>query len=168
MADLTQPHWKKNPLFRDLLVNDLELVSMLFEEIFFPAGQPLFHQGDEAKSLYLVESGEIQILKELTPGQPGVEIARLPPGEVLGEMALVRDCRRSCTAVTAQPSGLQVLRKEKLATLMHRDLRVFAQLAFNIAGILATRLEKMDEILSHKGKEEVAPRGLFGRLFGTS
>jgi len=59
-------------------------------------------QGDESKDLYVVYSGAVLITKTL--GTAGVVLATLGPGDIFGEIALVRDGVRVANAVTSQES----------------------------------------------------------------
>jgi NADH dehydrogenase len=61
----------------------------------YEPGEEVFHEGDLGDSLYVVVSGEAEVVK----GAPGREetLARLGVGEVFGEMALLRRTTRSAT-----------------------------------------------------------------------
>lgn len=53
----------------------------------FEAGEVLFEQGSPATSLYLLEEGTVEVYQ--TAGARTVSLARLGPGEVVGELALI-------------------------------------------------------------------------------
>lgn len=55
-------------------------------------GQALFDEGGAADAAYLIETGEVQVVRG------DVVIATLGPGELAGEMSLVGEGRRSATA----------------------------------------------------------------------
>lgn len=64
----------------------------------FAPGDVLFHQGDAADSLFIIQKGQIRLY--LPKGRGFVELAILRAGEVIGEMAYFDDkaSRRSCSA----------------------------------------------------------------------
>ncbi|MBF0431328.1 MAG: cyclic nucleotide-binding domain-containing protein [Fibrobacteria bacterium] len=65
-------------------------------ERFYKSGDILFDEGDSGSEMYIVKTGTIQILKQ--EGTRQVELARLGPGTVLGEMSLLDNAPRSATA----------------------------------------------------------------------
>jgi putative ABC transport system ATP-binding protein len=61
------------------------------------AGQVLFHEGDPGDLVYVVESGEVELVRELATG--GEELVHLSqPGGYFGELAPMFGLRRSATA----------------------------------------------------------------------
>ncbi len=66
----------------------------------FNSGSRVFKEGEHGNEFYLVVSGEIII----TVGDK--EVARMRPGMVFGEMALLDDARRTASAMASEPSFL--------------------------------------------------------------
>lgn len=90
------------------LLNDQSLISREYIE-----GVHLFKKGDPAKEAFLVYSGSIRIYKE----SDGIEreIAKLGPGEIIGEMALITHKEaHSSNAVAAEKSIVVVITKKTL------------------------------------------------------
>jgi CRP-like cAMP-binding protein len=63
----------------------------------FPAGTVIFEEGDPGSRLYVIQSGQVRIVKRSALRQ--VTLARLGPGEFFGEMALLDRQPRSAAAV---------------------------------------------------------------------
>ncbi len=61
----------------------------------FEAGEVVFLQGDLGDSVYLIQSGECDVLREANGRQS--PIATLGPGDYFGEMALLNDVTRNAT-----------------------------------------------------------------------
>lgn len=61
----------------------------------------LFQQGDVADSMYIVETGEVEIIVR-TPGDDIVTLNRVPAGGVVGEVALIDRGVRSATGRVAR------------------------------------------------------------------
>ena len=66
----------------------------------FQAGEVLFHEGDKAESLYIIQKGQIRLYRP--KGKGFVDLAILRSGEVIGEMAYFdeENRKRSCSAAS--------------------------------------------------------------------
>ncbi len=70
------------------------------DTVSFRAGSVVFSQGDEARCMYAIQSGRL----EIRIGEKA--LATLGEGEVFGEMALLNDKSRSATVVALEDSVL--------------------------------------------------------------
>jgi signal transduction histidine kinase len=84
------------PLFQQLTDADLDRLASASAEVVLEDGEQLFAEGDAGPSAYVITGGEIEIVK--TAGSREVRLAVRRPGEVIGEMALLREAPRSATA----------------------------------------------------------------------
>ena len=83
----------------------------------FAAREVLFHEGDPAEHLMLIQQGRVAIRVSTEIGE-SVSLVVLGPGEVLGEMALLEeDAVRSATAVALQPTEAWLLRRSTFLEL---------------------------------------------------
>jgi cAMP-dependent protein kinase regulator len=60
------------------------------------AGTALVREGDPGESLFSIEAGEVRVIKR-SGGQREQEVARLGPGAIVGEIAVMTDRRRHAT-----------------------------------------------------------------------
>jgi len=100
-------------LFSDLRQRDLEQVAQLADEVDLPAGHVLMREGETGSQMFVMSTGEALVERG------GREIARLGPGSVLGEMALVAEGPRMATATLTKPAHLFVLAHREFHSLMH-------------------------------------------------
>lgn len=84
------------PLFASLPEDDLARLDASTSYRDLAQGETLFEEGDEPDHAYVIESGEIEILKE-SAGRK-VRIAISQPDDVVGEMGLLTGEPRSATA----------------------------------------------------------------------
>lgn len=63
-------------------------------------GAAIFRQGDEAETLYVVESGHLEVTQAAAPHLPLHPVGHLGPGDIFGEMAVMGNRKRTAT-VTA-------------------------------------------------------------------
>ena len=90
---------KKIPLFADLTEEECEDIVRTFATEKVEAGKNLCSENDPGEAMYVVEKGTLRVTKKTLQGIDQ-EIAKLGPGSVAGEMALLDAQPRSAT-VTA-------------------------------------------------------------------
>jgi CRP-like cAMP-binding protein len=98
-----------------------------------------------ADAVYIVLDGEVEIFRERADGR--VRLARLGPGQLIGEIGVL--CERTRTATVEAASELQVLRIEKSVFLDF--VKELPQLAISIIRELGRRLDLMNEQLARSG-----------------
>lgn len=104
-------------LFSSLDENSLNLLSQNLTRVPFRAGETICAEGEPGGSMYIVESGAIEVIKSGT-GDTAVSIATLKPGEVAGIMSLFGDDRRSATMKAAVDSVLWEMRDTVFQNLL--------------------------------------------------
>jgi CRP-like cAMP-binding protein len=95
--------------FAGLSMGELERligVTNLYE---YETGRRVFKKGEVGDALYIVHSGAARVVSKPFFLWPAKTIARLGPGDVFGEMALIDQPYRTATVVTDGPSKLFVL-----------------------------------------------------------
>jgi CRP/FNR family cyclic AMP-dependent transcriptional regulator len=68
----------------------------------YKSGQVIFKEGDPSNCVYLIKSGTISVRKK--KGSEFLEVARIHPKEILGELSFFDRQPRSATAVAISPS----------------------------------------------------------------
>jgi len=92
-------------LVRRLPPEEMEDVLLCVQPSRVAAGQVLFRQGDRGDALYLINTGQVDILVAGETGETK-KIASLGPGHSFGEMALLTGAPRTATAVAATDVSL--------------------------------------------------------------
>jgi voltage-gated potassium channel len=77
-------------------------------------GELIVRKGDEAHSMYLIASGDVEVL---LPG----ESVRLGPGDFFGEMAILKSRRRAVTVRAMTHCRLLVLDAEDFHELLEAN-----------------------------------------------
>lgn len=85
----------------------------------YQPGELVFVQGQASECVYLIESGEIELL-ESTDSRT-VRIATLVKGDLLGEMALVDERPRAFSARAVTETTVSIVSREQFVKLMFRD-----------------------------------------------
>lgn len=136
------------PLFFGLSDEQFEKIASIALKKTYRAGDTIFQEGDPGKYILVLETGEIDIYKEMEDGRK-VKLSSLMPGAVIGEVTLFSNESRSATAVAGRDSEAICLNKLPLAELFREDREILVILSMNITRILARRLRKADKSLSH-------------------
>jgi CRP-like cAMP-binding protein len=144
------------------LLSDAETAAIadLLETRALAPGAELFREGDPGDGLYLVVSGEIDVLKRGPAGERA--LARLGAGAVLGEMALVTSEPRSATCRAVSDCRVLGLPAARFRALRESGSSAAYKVAAGIAEVLARRLSamnvKMVEFTERMETSGVAPR----------
>ena len=111
-----QEFLRKIPLFADLPEPDLLRLCSMVEELRVGAGELLFGEGSQGTRAYIIQQGELEILK--ASGGREVLIAVRKPGEVIGEISLLQASPRTASVRARTDAVLLSLEKEQLDQLL--------------------------------------------------
>jgi CRP-like cAMP-binding protein len=135
------------PFFQGLHPHDLGKLLGIMHAKTYPAGETVFQEGDTGRALFIIESGEIAIVKSIPdPGHPEEAVlARLGPGGFFGEMALLEELPRSAAARTTNDSVLHFVYKAKFDSFVEKQPRIGVRILHNLAKVLSARLRETSE-----------------------
>ena len=108
------------------------------KNLHFEKGDVIFNEQDEKEEMYLIDSGEIKIVK--TIGDVDVNIAYLSSSDFFGEMTLITGSRRVASAIAFTDCNLHVMDKEAFMSNITNN-RDFVN---RVLVSLARRLEETD------------------------
>jgi len=136
---------QRMPIFGGLRRDILELLVGAAEVTSVPRNQYFFRENDRATAMFVVEAGEVSVLKSWNAKE--YEIGRLGPGDCFGEMALIDLFPRSASVRAVQDCSAITLSMESVHRLYEQDLEQFALILMNIGRELSRRLRIADERL---------------------
>lgn len=124
----------KVELLRSLPPEEMEELLPYVTPVKFQARQVIFRQGDDGDALYLIDSGEIDIVvgdekrrtRARSPHSSPKRLARLGQGKSFGEMALLIAEPRSATAIAVTDCTLLKISKEDFDELIQKSHRLRA------------------------------------------
>lgn len=124
------------PFFTDLPVEELDRLMSELEVLHLKSGEILFREGDAGEHLYIVVSGELEIL--MGPGTENELILNiLHEGEYVGEMSLIQpEGHRSTGARALGEIVLLSMSRDQFAGLLERH----PELARSMISVLSQRL----------------------------
>jgi CRP/FNR family cyclic AMP-dependent transcriptional regulator len=141
------------PLFRNLPAESLRDLEGMIHRKTFPPNTTLMTAEQAGEVVYLVLHGTVKVHVEQEDGGD-VIIAILGPGEIVGEMSALGHIERSASVITIETSTLLWIDRANFK----RCLVSMPMLAFNLAGILATRLRHANEKIQTLATQSVEGR----------
>ncbi|MDX1687245.1 MAG: ATP-binding protein [Candidatus Promineifilaceae bacterium] len=108
--------FRKIPLFSQLDADDMKRLCSLAQEVQLAAGEELFAEGSLGERAYIVEDGQVEVLK--VSNRREVKVATVERGEVVGELALLENRPRSATVRARTDALLWAIDKEQLLDLL--------------------------------------------------
>ena len=138
---------RESPLFANLNEDEMEMIAELCKEKIIEPGKIIFQEGDIGDSLYIVDDGQVEILRN-DPNGESKAIATINKGDFFGEMSLIDKDYRSATVA--------VKNKARVLNLTNDDLHAFAKvykngftlIVINIARVLSKRLRETSNRLA--------------------
>lgn len=104
-------------LFKQLPEADRAAIAQALRAEEFPADAVVVREGDRGDNIYLVFSGEVEVVRRLPSGRQE-PVATLGTGELFGEIALLHSGVRTRTVQTLKKSVLLSLTKEAFDALV--------------------------------------------------
>ena len=132
-------------LFAELGPEDAEVVLEACEERKLVGGEELFRENDPGDSIFIVQSGRVDIFKNIR-GDVDRSLASFGPGDVIGEMSFIDGARRSATARTTETSEFLLLSRQSFARVQKERPDIAAAVFRNMAAIVASRLRTTNEL----------------------
>jgi len=103
----------------------------------FPAGSVIIAEGQEGDNMYVVMDGEVSISIR------NRVIARVPPGEIVGEMALINSEIRSATVTAETDCVMAMIDQSSFASLLQH----VPDFSIHVMTVLADRLQNAYELI---------------------
>lgn len=130
---------KQIPVFAGLPGEALSELANLMCELQAKAQEPLFRKGDQGDKMYILVEGEVRV------HDGNHVIARLGPGNVFGEFALIDEETRSASVTTEKECLLLYLEKDIMVPLMGKYPEI-------LMGLLHTQIKRMRDMNDLKEK----------------
>jgi uncharacterized membrane protein len=139
-------------LFQGLSDEDREALAARLAEKSFKSGDIVFSQGDQGSSMYIVQSGAVQIyLPSAGKDAPPVVLKDLRTGEYFGELAIFDDKPRSASVRALTDTVLLELTRDELGEHLGRSKTA----AMTILSEMAERLRETNAMLSQRAAKDV-------------
>jgi hypothetical protein len=118
----------------------------------FPAGAVVFNEGDAGADMFIIESGQVDILRKARGAEP---VASLGPGDFFGEMAMLEDQPRFAGAVARSPVRALRIERSAFADMLRQNVEI----AVRIMRKLVSRLRRAEGRYQDLAQELARARG---------
>lgn len=124
---------KSIPLFAGFGRRELERLGQLTDLVDLPEGRVLMRQGESGSEAFVIMEGRARVERD------GRLVAERTNGEVVGEIAILDEGRRTATVTLTAPSRLLVIGHRDFHALMEEmpevRLKVLSELARRVRGL---------------------------------
>ena len=135
---------KKQVLLEDLEKTDLEKVAKIVKNLSFKKGEYLFREKEDAKGLYLINSGKVEVSK-VTPDAWKQTLAVLRSGHFLGELSIIEKRRHEATAVALENTDVFLIEKKDFEKMEKQDTAVTSKVMKKLVLVMSKNLRRMNE-----------------------
>src|ERR1700682_3326484 len=133
------------PFFGGLSDASLDLLVAMLVERRFDVGATVVAEGEPGRSMFIVHSGELEVVSKLADSGRVIRMAGLEPGDFFGEMTLIEMQNRSATVVAESPTVLYELTARELYRCYKTDIHAYVMVMQNINRELCRRLRRADK-----------------------
>ena len=139
---------KKTDLFSGLEDRQLSVILSFSSVESFPEGKVIFHQGDEARRLYILIEGAVALTVKTGEKIDFMTSTIDQEGAIFGMPCLLEPFRYNVTATCLNPSKVLTIEAAPIRKEMEEDLRMGVEVMRNLASIYFNRLNEMREGVS--------------------
>jgi len=148
-------------LFQAFSDDDRAALARALRERTVRKGQVLFRENDQGAEMYLVRRGTLVVSKAVT-GPVEQILARMGPGDFVGEMSLFDRAPRSATiqADAAADAWLLVLDRASLETLIDANPRAAASFFHALVQVFIERMRASSDLVAEVTRWGLEATGL--------
>lgn len=128
-------------LFKGFTETGLQIFGAIATPRQFPRGTPIFVEGMMGDSLFIVALGQVRVSAKNASGDD-VNVGELGPGEHLGEMSLLSQGPRLCTATASSDVTALELRHADFQKLLTQKPQACLKLVLTLAAGLAQKVRE--------------------------
>lgn len=145
MSDANFDLLRKMPIFGGLNDSTLQLICEQSQAVHVATGETFFREGDRARSLFVLQSGSVQIERCWQGGK--VVLGTLKRGDCFGEMALIDLRPRSASVRATDDCAALEITALALHNLYRQELEQYAIIMLNMGREVSRRLRSADDRL---------------------
>jgi C4-dicarboxylate-specific signal transduction histidine kinase len=131
----------QSALFQEFTGSEKDRIARFLQRRVLAHGEFLIREGSGAQSLFIIESGAVDVMKQSQGGSDS-HIGEVTRGSIIGEIAFFEDRIRSADVVARGPVNALELSFDSLERLIAEDLKLGIRLYRAIAASLIAKLKR--------------------------
>jgi signal-transduction protein with cAMP-binding, CBS, and nucleotidyltransferase domain len=148
-------HLRSTDLFAGLSVGEAAVLGTLLQHQQAAPGDAIIRQGDPGDALYLIETGRVEVRRQLPDGR-AVVLAILGPGDYVGEIALITGGEHSAEVVALDDVRLLRLSSDDYHRYLSHLVDVDRQVCLTATRRAANVLRAVSEAVKGENAQESA------------
>ncbi len=129
-------------LFKGFTPQEAQAVLRVAKSRKCEARKIIYDTGEPSAEMLILAKGSLIVQSE-----KGVNIAKIEPGESVGELGVMTDAPRSARVIAAEESVGLVIQKKELMNLLKSDKDLCIKFQANLIDLLARRLRSTDKLV---------------------
>ncbi|MBM4174791.1 MAG: cyclic nucleotide-binding domain-containing protein [Ignavibacteria bacterium] len=131
------------PGFANLKNREVKDIQKLVQVREFLKNEVIFFQGDPGFSMFIIDSGKVDITCEFKNGSKQ-NLATLYPGDFFGEMNVILEGKRTATATAIENVKVLVIFRPDLSDLIEKDHSVGYKILNGFSKIFVEKLRNLN------------------------
>lgn len=128
-----------SPLFKGFTDTGLQILAGISTQRSFPKGVPIFVESMVADALFVLGEGKVQLSAKNKAGEE-VAVGDLGPGDYLGELSLIQQGQRMCTATALAPVVAYEIRHADFQKLLATKPQACLKLLMGIVSLFGQKV----------------------------
>ncbi len=150
------------PIFKSLSVSDLQVLAGLWRPRVLKQGETLFRKGDTGTSMFIIESGIIEISVPDEHQKRDIRVSVLHESDFFGELSLIDGLPRTATAVAVEECQLLEMQRDDFLDFLLERPAVAISMVSEIGHRLRATNELVTSLASRNVNEEIEEQLSFG------
>lgn len=139
-------------IFGDLNDGDIDWLAAVASKKDLSGGSVLIQQGTPVAEVYILLDGSLSVHVEAPDKEP---IARLLPGEMIGELSFLDSRPPNATVIATTNSSVLAIPRDKLSAKLQQDMAFAARFYRSLGVFLANRLRQTVSRLGFGGPDSL-------------
>lgn len=147
LKSLTPQMLAQIPFFKEMEMDDLEILSVKMQVLNVDEGNLIISEGDESKTMYFIIEGAVTVFRQNHKGQTEYIYEISAPG-YFGEMAIMDGGPRSASVEAKTNTVLAELKWEDVRYLFEDKPEIMCYIFKNIGNVISMRLRRTNALNS--------------------
>jgi len=143
---------KEITIFKNLSEEELEKVSSIVKEVFYPKGTVIYEEGSVEQSLQIIDYGKVRVTKRTKEGHRQI-LAVLKRNNFFGELSLLDGRAHSASVEALEDTKVLVIKKTDMDKLLqenpHTAYKIVREITITICEILRDMNDKFVGMVSY-------------------